>query len=94
MQDIPTFSRQQLQDLKWQKPYLDTVGMIVKVVYSEARRGYNTKYVYNVYHLHREQKVEILIPMLQSHLPDVTIEYKEQTQLNGNLEKAIIIDWS
>jgi hypothetical protein len=92
--NLPIFSRQQLQDLKWQKPYLQTVEMIVRAVYSEAQRGYNTRYVFNAYQLGREQKVDILIPMLQTHLPDVTIEYREQTQLNGNLEKAIIIDWS
>lgn len=95
MEWIPTFSRQDLYDLKQQKPYLDIVRMLVKQVAGEAKRGYNTRVVFNPYQqLNGDQSVETLIALLQKYLPDVSIEYKEQTSLNGYLERAIIIDWS
>ena len=101
MELLPSYNRQFLQECKKYHEYHRQVLNLCGRVLQEASRGH-TKYIYSlngVFHqqMKKQECDEILdwmLKLLRNKFPDVNITYKEATDLRGNVERGIIIDWS
>lgn len=92
-----TYSREYLKTYSVQKRAYDIEDQIVKRVLQEASGGH-TKFIVNsnwfYEHHKKEQITDWLVSRLKERFPDVSIEYREATNLRGDVERGIIIDWS
>jgi hypothetical protein len=97
---IPTVTRDFLRLLPDQVDYIRKAKGVIDKILLEAENSYNrpTRFIYReINHTYNGGKpfdVELFISILKKHMPDVSIEYKEQTLLSGQVEKGIVIDWS
>jgi hypothetical protein len=97
---IPTVSREFLRSLPDEVNYIKQAKGVIDKIIVEAQNSYNrpTRFIYReINHIYNGGKpfdVELFISILKKHMPDVSIEYKEQTLLSGQVEKGIVIDWS
>lgn len=92
-----TFSREYLNTLYVYRKGYQIEQQIVRHVLQEASGG-RTKCIINgnwFYEHHaKEQITEWLVSRLKDRFPGVSIEYREVTNLRGDVERGIIIDWS
>ncbi len=101
MELLPSYNRQFLQEYKKFCQYHGRVSGLCSKIMQEAARG-STTHVYPLNEiLHPQMKkqesdelVDWIMKMLQNKFPEVTITHKEATDLRGNVERGIIIDWS
>lgn len=97
---IPTVTRDFLRSLPDQVDYIKRAKGVIDKILLEAQNQHNktTRFIYReINHNYNGGKpfdVELFISILKKHMPDVSIEYKEQTLLSGQVEKGIVIDWS
>lgn len=95
---METYSRDYLKTLPVHGRGYHIENTIVKQVLQLAASGHHTKHIVNGAHFYehhkKEQITDWLVSRLKERFPGVTIEYREATDLRGNIERGIIIDWS
>jgi mevalonate kinase len=94
---METYSRSYLQTLQKNQRLYKIENQILQKVLQEASGGH-TKYIVNgnwfYEHHQKEQITKLLVSRLKERLPEVSVEYREATDLRGNIERGIVIDWS
>lgn len=101
MELLPSYNREFLQQYKKYHQYHREVVNLCGRVLQEASGGH-TKYIYSLKGMFQQQMkkqecdeiLDWMLKLLMTKFPDVSITYKEATDLRGNVEKGIIIDWS
>lgn len=92
-----SYSRDYLKTLSVYNRGYQIEDQVVKLVLREASSGHtqfivNGSYFYE--HHKKEQITDWLVSRLKERFPGVSVEYREATDLRGNVERGIIIDWS
>lgn len=96
---MATYSRQYLQTFRINHNAIQIVDKIIPQVLQKAV-GANTRYVYpwNSYNYGSVQQEleeqEKIVRLLKQKFPGVTVEYQEIKNINGKIERGIVIDWS
>ena len=94
---MESYSRSYLQTLRKNQRLYDIENRIIHEVRGHATAGH-TKYIVNSNtfydHHQKEQITDLLVSRLKERLPEVSVEYREATDLRGNVERGIVIDWS
>lgn len=94
---METYSRSYLNTLSVYRQAYQVEDRIVKHVLQEASSGH-TRFIVNqnwfYEHYKKEQITDWLVSRLKQRFPDVLVEYREATDLRGNIERGIIIDWT
>lgn len=94
---MQTYSREYLNTLSLYRRGYEIEDQVVKRVLQEAS-GRHKRFIVNgawfYEHGKKEQITDWLVSRLKERFPGVSIEYREATNLRGDVERGIIIDWS
>ena len=94
---METYTRDYLKTLPIHARGYEIEKRIVREVIQTASRN-QTRYLVNsslFYEYHKKEQItEWLVSRLKETFPGVTVKYREATDLRGNVERGIVIDWS
>jgi len=94
---METYSQDFLKTLAVYRQGYELEKRVVQDVLRQASSGH-TRYVVTgdqFYERHKKEQItEMLVSRFKERFPGVSVEYREATDLRGNVERGIVIDWS
>ena len=90
---MSTFTREFLQTYKQKAQAIAIREYVIKEVLRSSLHG-QTRYVYPYIDCQLTVSLEEFIQLVKEKLPGVTVEYRDATNLNGIVERGIVIDWA
>jgi hypothetical protein len=97
---MESYSREFLQQYRKYHEADALVKTIIANILSHAASGHHGKFIQplkgRLTHAKNEERTQIIqwmMNLLRNKFPDVDIEYREATDLRGNVDSEIVIDW-
>jgi hypothetical protein len=97
---MESYSREFLQQYRKYHEADKLVMTIVGSILSHAASGHHGKFIQplkgRLTHVKNEARTQIIqwmMNLLRNKFPDVDIEYREATDLRGNVDSEIVISW-